>query len=155
LDGGPFQSGTSPHTFTNISGGFHFVTIKDNVGCSITINVNVSSGSGPSATAISSATSCNGAGDGTITVTAVNGTPPYSFSLDGALPVTGTSPFTFTNLASGIHTVVVIDAPGCFSNTVNLNVAPGPTLITTVTKPTATWHTTFSIFIKRDHLAKQ
>lgn len=134
LDGGPFQAGANPYTFTNISGGPHFVTIKDNVGCSLNLNVNVASGNGPMASAISSATSCNGASNGTITVTAVSGAPPYSFSLDGAPPVTGSNPYTFTNVSSGIHTVVVRDAPGCISNTVTLTVVPGPPLTTTVIK---------------------
>lgn len=134
LDGNPFQPGTSPHMFTNISGGPHMVTIKDNVGCTRTINVNVANGSGPTASAISSATSCNGASNGTIMVTGTNGTPPYSFSLDGAPPVTGPNPYTFSNLSSGIHTVTVRDVPGCISNTVTILVAPGPVLTTTVIK---------------------
>ena len=134
IDGSPFQAGANPYTFTNISGGLHFVTIRDNVGCTLNLNVNVASGNGPTASAISSATSCNGASNGTITVTAVSGAPPYSFSLDGAAPVAGSNPYTFTNLSSGIHTVVVRDAPGCISNTVTLTVVPGPPLTTTVIK---------------------
>jgi gliding motility-associated-like protein len=134
IDGSPFQAGANPYTFTNISGGLHFVTIKDNVGCTQTFNVNVASGSGPIASAVSSATSCNGASNGTITVSAVSGAPPYSFSLDGAPPITGPNPYTFTNVSSGIHTVIVRDAPGCVSNTVTVTVVPGPPLTTTVIK---------------------
>ena len=134
LDGGPFQSGTNPYTFPNISGGTHFITIKDNVGCTKTFTENVSSGNGPVASALSSPTSCNGASNGSITITAVNGAPPYFFSLDGALPVAGSNPYMFSNLSSGIHTVFVRDAPGCISNTVAVNVLPGPPLSTTVNK---------------------
>ncbi len=134
LDGGPFQTGTSPYTFTNISGGTHFVTIKDNVGCTRTINVNVASGTGPIASAVSTATSCNGSVDGKITASAVSGAPPYSYSLDGAIPVPGGLSHTFINVNPGIHTVVVTDLPGCISNTVSVNVAAGPPLTTTVIK---------------------
>ncbi len=134
IDGSPFQAGANPYTFTNISGGLHFVTIKDNVGCTLNLNVNVVSGNGPSASAITSATSCNGASNGTITVTAVSGVPPYSYSLDGAPPVAGPNPYTFLNVSSGSHTVIVRDAPGCVSNTVVITVVPGPPLTTTVNK---------------------
>ena len=134
LDGGPFQSGTNPYTFTNVSGGMHFVTIKDNVGCTRTFNLTVLSGSGPAATAISTATSCNGASNGTITVSANNGAAPYRFSLDGAPAVSGTNPFTFMNVSSGNHTVAVVDAPGCFSNNYSIDVLSGPALTTTIAK---------------------
>jgi len=134
LDGGSFQNGTNPYTFTNIFGGLHFVTIKDNVGCTLDLNVNVASGNGPLASAISSATSCNGASNGTIIVSAINGAPPYSFSLDGAPPFAAGNPYAFTNVSSGIHTVIVRDAAGCVSNTVTVIVLPGPPLTTTVTK---------------------
>jgi gliding motility-associated-like protein len=134
IDGGPFLPGASPHTFTNISGGPHVVVLKDNVNCSRSFNMNVASGTGPIASANSTATSCNGATNGTITVSAINGTPPYSFSLDGGPPVAGGSPHTFTNLTSGIHTVVVTDVPGCISNTVTITVVGGPPLTTTVNK---------------------
>jgi len=134
IDGSPFQSGANPYTFTNISGGTHFVTIRDNVGCSQTINVAVNSGPGPTASAVSTPTSCNGASNGTATVTASGGTSPYSFSIDGATPVVWPSPHTFTNLSSGPHTVIVRDAPGCISNIVLINVLPGPSLTTTINK---------------------
>jgi gliding motility-associated-like protein len=132
LDGGPFQVGANPYTFTNISGGIHFLTIKDNVGCTRNINVTVSSGAGPTATVTSTATSCNGAANGTITVSPANGTAPYRFSLDGAPSVTGTIPYTFFNVNSGPHTIVVTDGPGCITGTIPINVATGPVITTTV-----------------------
>lgn len=41
------------------------------------------------------------------------GTPPYSFSIDGGSFQTQTTPFTISNLSSGLHTVEVNDANGC------------------------------------------
>ncbi len=134
LDGGPFQSGANPYTFTNLSGGLHFVTIRDNVGCTRPFNVTVSSGFGPTASVVSGATSCNGAVNGTITVTPANGTAPYRFSLDGAPSVSGGIPFTFTNVSAGPHTIVVTDFPGCITGAISINVATGPMLTTTVSK---------------------
>jgi hypothetical protein len=88
------------------------------VGCTKNINVTVSSGAGPTATVTSTATSCNGAANGTITVSPANGTAPYRFSLDGAPSVAGTIPYTFFNVNSGPHTIVVTDGPGCITGTI-------------------------------------
>lgn len=131
IDGSPFQSGANPYTFTNVSGGAHFITIRDTVGCSQTIDVTVNAGPGPSASAVSTATSCNGATNGTVTVTASGGTGPYSFSIDGSIPAVWPSPHTFTNLSSGPHTVIVTDAPGCISGPVISNIPAGPALTAT------------------------
>lgn len=134
LDGGPFQSGTSPYTFTNVSGGSHFITIRDNVGCTKVLNPLVNSGAGPVANGTFTATSCNGASNGTMTITVSGGTAPYTFSLDGQPYVAGTSPYTFTNLSANSHTVIVKDLPGCTSNSVIVNIPAGPSLTTTYTK---------------------
>ena len=134
LDGGPVQTGPNPYTFTGVSAGAHTVIITDNVGCSRTINLNVSAGPLLVANSTSAATSCNGASNGTITITPTNGTGPYRFSIDGAPFVAGTVPYTFTNVSSGTHTILVADAPGCVSNAMLVNVSAGPTITTTVSK---------------------
>lgn len=78
-----------------------------------------------------SATSCNGASTGSITVAPINGNGPYTYSLDGAVAVPGTNPFTFTNVPAGNHTVVVFDAQGCVSQQLPALVAAGPPITTT------------------------
>ena len=137
LDGGSFVPGPLSHTFTNISGGLHTVVIKDNVGCSKAMNVTVTSGPPLTANTSSIATTCNGASNGSITINPTNGTGPYRFSLDGNTFVTGSIPFTFSNLSSGLHTIVYKDAPGCTSNGFVVNVVPGPGITTTVAKTNA------------------
>jgi gliding motility-associated-like protein len=137
LDGGAFQTGANPYTFTNISGGMHTVVIRDNVGCTQSINHTVLSGPAIAATTTATATSCNGASNGTITVTPTNGTGPYRFSLDGAPTVTGAIPYTFFNVGSGFHNIIVTDGPGCVSNIISVNVIPGPSLTTTINKTDA------------------
>ncbi len=74
---------------------------------------------------------------GSIVVNASGGTTPYAFSKDGGANfVTGTSPFTFSNLQPGTYPVQVREANGCVvehSTTVNLipdNASP------TITCPT-------------------
>ncbi len=58
----------------------------------------------------------------TVTVPAGVGTAPYTFILDGGAPQTGPSPYVFNNVAQGAHTVLVTDASGGCSSTLNPNV---------------------------------
>ncbi len=134
LDGGAFQAGANPYTFTNVSAGAHTVVIRDFFGCTRTINVTVSPGPVLSANAVSAATSCSGATNGTITVTPTSGIAPYTFSLDGGAAVAGAAPYTFINVTAGPHTVTVTDGAGCVTNTINVTVTAGPALTTTATK---------------------
>ena len=155
LDGAPFVPGASPYTFTNVSAGSHNVTIKDNFNCTILVPVTVSTGTGISGSATSTATSCPGATNGTITVTANSGTAPftcnnatdgrirvtplsglapYNYSLDGATPVTGTPPYTFTGLTAGTHTIQIFDAAGCVSTVYSVNIPAGPALTSSAFK---------------------
>lgn len=128
LDGGAPQSGANPYTFTNVSAGLHTVVITDVNGCTYTNNaVNVTAGAGVTGTANSTATSCPAATDGSITVTATAGTAPFTWQLDAAAAVPGASPYTFTNIPSGAHTVIITDVNGC-SVPVNINVTAGPPL---------------------------
>ncbi|MBK6937886.1 MAG: SprB repeat-containing protein [Chitinophagaceae bacterium] len=78
-------------------------------------------------------TLCNGATDGTVTVTPLSGTSPFSFSLDGAPPVSVPGAHTFTNVPAGSHTITMSDANGCPSSA-SVTVAAGPGLITTASK---------------------
>lgn len=78
-----------------------------------------------------SATSCSGANTGSISVAPINGNGPYTYSLDGAVAVPGTNPFTFNNVPAGNHTVVVFDAQGCVSQQLPALVVAGPPITTT------------------------
>ena len=140
LDGSAFQIGTSPYTFNAVSFGAHNVVIRNNVGCTRTINVNVGVGPALTATAASTATSCNGASNGTVTITPTNGAGPYQYSLDSGPFVSGAAPYTFSNVISGPHTIVIADVSGCLSSTINVNVISGPTITTTVTKTNVLCH---------------
>ncbi|MFN4892796.1 MAG: gliding motility-associated C-terminal domain-containing protein [Bacteroidota bacterium] len=137
IDGGALQAGTSPYTFSNLSPGNHVVSIRDALGCTRTLNVNVAPGPSLTAAVNSTATGCQGASNGTVTVTPSSGTGPYTYSIDNGAFVSGASPYTFNNLTSGNHTVVIRDAAGCASNIININVAAGPPLATTATKTDA------------------
>jgi SprB repeat len=132
LDGGPFLPGASPYTFTNVFGGTHNVTIRDNFNCTVLIpNINVPFGPGVSGNAVTTATSCTGTNDGTITVTALTGTAPFTWSIDGGPFLPGASPYTFTNVSPGLHNITIVDNLNC-SVLIPVTVAAGPTPTATV-----------------------
>ncbi len=128
LDGGAYQAAA---TFNGVSAGNHTVTVKDAAGCiSANIPVTVAAGAGPSGTATSVATSCTTSSNGSITATGSAGTMPYQYSLDGGAYQAGA---TFTNVASGAHTILVQDATGCISASIPVTVAAGPAITGTAT----------------------
>ncbi len=125
LDGGPVLPGTSPFTFSNVAAGLHTIIVTDFNGCTRAVNVNVAIGPGVSASGTSTPTACTGVNNGSITITATAGTAPFTWQLDGGAVLPGASPFTYSNVSSGLHTVIVTDFNGC-TRTVNVNVAVGP-----------------------------
>ena len=139
LDGGtPVVTPALTYTFTGVAAGPHTVVVTDaSTGCSSTLNITVSQTSNITANTSSAATTCSGVNNGTITVSPINGSAPYSYVLDGGAPVSGGSPYTFTNLSAGNHTIVITDFSGCVSNVITVNVATG-TGVTATTSATAT-----------------
>jgi gliding motility-associated-like protein len=126
LDGFAAVPGPNPYTFTNVNSGNHDIVVYDATGCQTNIIVvNVAAGAGVNGNAISSAASCTAIANGSITTTATSGIAPYTWQLDGAPAVNGTSPFTFNNVSSGPHTVTIRDAVGC-TRDVTINVVAGP-----------------------------
>ena len=95
--------------------------------------VRVSRATTVAASATTNATLCDGATDGTITITPTSGTAPFTYSLDGAAAVTGPSPYIFTGIAAGPHSITITDFNGC-SYIANVNVTPGPAMTTAVNK---------------------
>lgn len=122
INGGPTQIS---NLFSNLAPGNYTVQVSDAGGCSGTTTVNIVMGPAIAATAASTATTCSNVNNGTITVTPTSGTGPYQYSLDGAA-YQGSN--TFNNVSAGNHFVVVQDAFGCTSNTLNVNVAQGAAL---------------------------
>ena len=140
LDGGTPVVGTIPFTFNNVAAGPHTVIVTDQpTNCSSSpLAFTVTQGPGVTATTSTNATSCPTVNNGSASVTVVVGTAPFRYAIDGGTPTAPTTAnsYTFTALSSGPHTVVVTDALGC-SRTLNVNVAPGPTLLAGAA-PTAT-----------------
>lgn len=129
LDGGtPVVAGTS-YIFSGVLHGPHTIEVTDAngaVGCTSTIQITVGRDNALLATTSTTQTFCSGSASGTITVTPTNGVGPYTYILNGGLPVTGGSPYTFTGLSAGVYSLVIEDVTGCLSNPLNITITDGP-----------------------------
>jgi gliding motility-associated-like protein len=113
--------------FSSCSDPSSFLFSQDTVTINRTLNLN--------ATATPSPTGC-GTPSGTITVTvpATLGAPPFTYTLDGGVPVSSPSrTYTFNNVAAGNHTVYVTDNTGCNSTITPIVVVVNGTLAVSAT----------------------
>ncbi len=118
-------------TFSSLASGNHTVIVEDANNCRDSIQVIVPAGPGLTVAATTSNADC-GIQNGGIAVLVTGGVAPYSYVLDGAPPQSSPN---FTNVASGVHRVIVTDAPGC-SGLVDVTVSSaGSFSITVVTTP--------------------
>lgn len=128
LDGGvPVVGGTS-YTFSGLLHGPHTIEVTDAngaVGCTSTIQIIVGRDNALLATTSTTQTFCAGSATGTITVTPTNGIGPYTYILNGGLPVVGGSPYTYTGLSAGVYLLDIEDATGCQSNPISITVTDG------------------------------
>lgn len=109
--------------FTGLPAGTYTIAVTDAVGCNNTISATVTALTTLAATISNTGTACTAVSNGTITVTP-SGTAPYTYVLDSGTPVSGGSPYTFTNVTSGAHSVIVTDANSCTTTlTTTLSVA--------------------------------
>ncbi len=105
LNGGAFQPGNS---FTGLTAGLYKVQVKDATGAIMLYSLPIFQSCVMTATAAATNAGCSNQ-DGALQVTTSGGTPPYSYSIDGA---TFQSSNLFTGLAPGRYTVSINDAGG-------------------------------------------
>jgi gliding motility-associated-like protein len=106
IDGGTYQA---TNTFTKGAGTYK-VTVKDANGCTMDKNITVNSVvSDLDATAVAPDIKC-GETNGSITVTALKGKSPYTYSLDGGAFQNSN---VFSNRPAGSYKITVKDAGGC------------------------------------------
>ncbi len=125
IDSGSYAAQASPYTFTGLSAGLHTIYVQDANNCTTNRASTLVDPSGPSLGLSQTPTTCNGGSDGQITAT-FSGNGPFQLNIDGGSYTPQTSPYTFTGLSAGSHTVTVKDVNGCTT----------PQLIT-VTQPAA------------------
>ena len=124
---GPFTynwqgSGSTSNPYENLSLGNYTVTVTDINGCETETNTSVNEPSQLLLDFNSTEPTCN-ENNGEITVSASNGTGPYTYLWSH----NGQTTSTITNLAAGTYSVTVTDANGCeLSESVILNASDAP-----------------------------
>jgi len=109
------------NVLTGFGAGTFTVWVRDANLCKKSITVTLINLAGPTLTATATPTTC-GSNDGTITATAVGGTVPLLYSIDG---VTFDTSNIFTGLGAGTYTITVSDANGCTSTSDATVTSPG------------------------------
>lgn len=110
---------TGANIFSSIPDGTYTFHLKDDNGCTIDTTITLSQPTRivPSVT-LKNAT-CKDLSDGTAVLTAVGGTPGYKYGIGVNAP---TSSNVFTGLASGNHTLRVVDSNNCtLDTTIKIN----------------------------------
>jgi len=120
-------SGTMPYTYlwsnaatsisiNNIAAGNYTVTVTDAAGCSVSSSVTITSTAVSLTTSVPTTTnSACGASTGSASVTATNGTAPYTYNWSNA----GNTQ-TITNIPSGNYSVTITDASSCIGVVSNI-----------------------------------
>jgi len=118
--------GTSPYSGTGTfsrSAGTYSYTVTDANSCTATTTGTITQ---PQPLSLPLLTACSGGSNESITATFSGGTGTYQVKIDGGAYFAATSPYTFTGLAPGSHTITVKDANGCTkSASITVNSCPG------------------------------
>lgn len=105
-------NGPNTDTYSGLPAGTYLVDITDSLGCTTSDSVTITEPATPLTTAMdTSAVLCFGGNTGRAWVTASGGTPGYTYSWSGGLPIGAGD--TIINLAVGCYTVTVTDNNGC------------------------------------------
>jgi len=106
-----WNDGTLPNTaaINDLLPGDYTVTVTDQNGCQEAITISIAQPESVALTGVGSTLDCFGDTNGTITLNAVGGTPPYSYSIDNENFTQGN---IFIGLTGGEYTVYVSDATG-------------------------------------------
>ncbi|MES2622676.1 MAG: gliding motility-associated C-terminal domain-containing protein [Bacteroidota bacterium] len=123
----PSSLGTGP-SVSGLAGGTYSVSVTDSKGCGASATIQINVPTQMTAVATGNPVSCGGACDGSATVTAQNGTPPYSYAWN-SLPPQQLQNATF--LCANSYTVTVTDTKSC-TVTASATVPNTTTVIITV-----------------------
>jgi gliding motility-associated-like protein len=119
------------YTRTGMAAGIYSVTVRDFRGCSVNLSVTVTEPLLFSVTAKADSVRCFGETNGVVTLTTVNGAPPFSYSWSN--PSIGNQPIA-TNLGVGSYVATVTDSRGCTATTGA--VVSTPAVLATLVTPT-------------------
>ena len=115
-------TGDNTDTYSNLIDGVYDVTVTDFNFCVTTASVTITQPLSSISASITDTTdvNCNGGNTGSATVTAVGGTPIYSYDWSPDA-FTGDGTDTYSDLIAGFYTVTVTDFLGC-STTVTIEI---------------------------------
>ncbi len=119
IDGSTFQ--TSP-LFTGLAANTYTITVIDDNGCTGDTIITVAQPAPIQMLVDAPAALCHGTVSATITITASNGTAPYTYSINGSIPQSSNIIMT----TSGTHIITTTDANGCAIDTTVTIVEPDP-----------------------------
>ncbi len=114
-------------TISNVPAGTYTVTVTDATNCSVTASITLVARPAFNPSVQTTDVSCFGGSNGLLTVTNVNGTAPYQYSING---INYQASNIFNNLAAGTYTVYVIDANNCSGFTTKTINQPSAIVIT-------------------------
>ena len=105
--------------FSNLVSGTYSVAVQDSAGCSYMDEITLFATNTYTISTEVTGTTCNQDNGSVLVTRTEGGASPYDYSLDGIQNVIDTtlSAVTFTNVASGQHTITVTDATGCTQTT--------------------------------------
>ncbi len=107
----PIITPGNPYVFSGLMATSYTITVSDANGCNTTAITFVPQTPSPQIQLSNFVNpSCVGVCNGSMNYTAINGTPPYTYTVIPSVPFGGG---TFNNLCSGNYTVTVTDANGC------------------------------------------
>jgi large repetitive protein len=125
IDGGSSYTedpGTS-YTFPNLTAGVYTIVVQDNLDEQVSdvVSINQPTQIHISSTSHTNVTGCYGDANATISISATNGTPPYTYSVDNGSSYHNNGG-NFTNLTAGSYTIKVQDNNGCIrtGNTITI-----------------------------------
>ncbi len=115
------SGGVMPYTFlwdnsentptaNMLTSGTHSISITDANDCMVESSVSIPSSSEIEVRIVTTDATCYGENDGTISLTPLNGTPPFSYSLNGETYTPNPELF---GLAAGTYDIHIQDATGC------------------------------------------
>jgi large repetitive protein len=107
------------------------ITGTNNAGCSSSITQLIVVNPKPTILVTNTIPSCLPGNDATVTMTATNGTPIYTYAINGGAPSTNN---IFPNLGVGTYTCLVVDANSCSNSTVKNITTPNAPIINTIVK---------------------
>jgi hypothetical protein len=123
----------SSYTINNAqSSGTYYVIVTNAAGAVVSSTATLTVNPNPNLSLSKTDVSCNGGTNGSIQATFSGGTGALQVNIDGGAYGAQTSPYTFTGLSAGSHTVSVQDTKGCASNlTITVNQPSAVTISST------------------------